>query len=52
MASHVRAVTSFIANVKDVDVIVGHGQVLAATDPIVKQHPELFEPDTPKSGAA
>jgi hypothetical protein len=38
------AITSFSADVKGEEHVVHSGDVLPATDPVAKAHPELFEP--------
>lgn len=42
-ATHVRATTSFVCEVKREQVIIAAGTVLSASDPTAKAHPELFE---------
>jgi hypothetical protein len=49
--ANVVATTSFITEVKGEQRIIGHGQVLSASDPVAKKHPELFAPEEHKSGA-
>jgi hypothetical protein len=49
--ANVRAVTSFITGVKGQTRLVALGDVLAGADPVVKAHPELFEPDEHKPTA-
>ena len=39
-----RATTSFGATVGKVEYFVREGEVLPSTHPVVKAHPELFEP--------
>jgi hypothetical protein len=43
------AVTTFTATLKDGDRIVRRGQVVAATDPVVKGREELFRPHDPNA---
>jgi hypothetical protein len=46
-AGFVRATTSFACTVKDVEYLVHGGEVLPASHPAAKAHPELFEPERP-----
>jgi hypothetical protein len=43
-AKQVRATTQFAAAVGEVEYLVHTGEVLAASHPVAKAHPELFEP--------
>jgi hypothetical protein len=51
-AANVRATTSFVTEVKGVERQVHAGQVLAASDPVVKAQPTLFEPAADKPTGA
>jgi hypothetical protein len=50
-AANVRAVTSFVTEIKGVERLVHAGDVLAAGDPVARARPELFE-TADKPGAA
>ena len=46
-AKPLAALTTFTASTKTGDVLVREGQVVAATDPVVKGREELFKPHDP-----
>jgi hypothetical protein len=46
------ALTSFACEVKGVDYLIGHGQVVPANHPVVKGREELFETYDPNRPSA
>jgi hypothetical protein len=51
-AKTLRAVTSFVATVKDTEHFIREGEVVASTDPVVKGREELFETHDPNQPTA
>jgi hypothetical protein len=43
-AAKVRATVAFVTTLNGVERVVAYGQVLPASDPVVKERPKLFEP--------